>query len=59
MSLVARILAVVRRIVGVPDYDAYVAHVHAHHPGTEPLTQNAFLTKCWEDKYTKPGNKCC
>ena len=59
MSLVARILAVIRRIVGVPDYDAYVAHVHAHHPEAEPLTQNAFLQKCWEDKYTKPGNKCC
>jgi uncharacterized short protein YbdD (DUF466 family) len=59
MSWVARVLAVIRRIVGVPDYDAYVAHLHAHHPGTEPLGQNAFLQKCWEDKYTKPGNKCC
>lgn len=59
MALIERILAVIRRIVGVPDYDAYVAHLHAHHPETTPLAQDAFLKKCWEDKYTKPGNRCC
>ena len=59
MSLIARILDVVRTIVGVPNYDAYVQHLHAHHPGAEPLDRNAFLKKCWEDKYTKPGNRCC
>lgn len=59
MSVVARVLAVIRRIVGVPDYDAYVRHVRAHHPDATPLDANAFLKKCWEDKYTKPGNRCC
>ena len=59
IAAVERVLAVIRRIVGVPDYDAYVEHLHAHHPGAEPLNRNDFLKKCWEDKYTKPGNRCC
>jgi uncharacterized short protein YbdD (DUF466 family) len=56
---VRSILAVVRRVVGVPDYDAYVAHVHAHHPDATPLGKQAFMQKCWEDRYTRPGNRCC
>jgi uncharacterized short protein YbdD (DUF466 family) len=59
MQFFERILSVIRRIVGVPDYDAYLAHFSAHHPGASPLSRNAFLQKCWEDKYTKPGNRCC
>lgn len=55
----ARVAAVVRRIVGVPDYDAYVRHLRLHHPETEPATRNEFLRQCWDDKYTRPGNRCC
>jgi uncharacterized short protein YbdD (DUF466 family) len=55
----ARVAAVVRRIVGVPDYDAYVQHLRLHHPETEPATRNEFLKQCWDDKYTRPGNRCC
>lgn len=58
-DLSSRVLKAVRRIVGIPDYDAYVAHVRKHHPETEPLTPNAFLEKCWKDKYSQPGNRCC
>ena len=54
-----RVLTVVRRVIGVPDYDTYVAHVSAHHPGTAPMSQEAFIHKCWEDKYSRPGNRCC
>ena len=30
---IERAACVVRRIIGVPDYERYVAHVDAHHPG--------------------------
>ena len=29
---VERVANIVRRIIGVPDYDRYVAHLHAHNP---------------------------
>jgi uncharacterized short protein YbdD (DUF466 family) len=52
-------LAVIRRIVGVPDYDAYLKHLRTHHPETVPPTREQFLQKCWEDKFSRPGNRCC
>jgi uncharacterized short protein YbdD (DUF466 family) len=58
-GVVARVADAVRRIVGVPDYDAYVRHVRLHHPQAEPATKNEFMRQCWEDKYTRPGNRCC
>jgi uncharacterized short protein YbdD (DUF466 family) len=58
-TFVEQFLTVVRRIVGVPDYETYVRHVRSHHPGTEPMAQDAFLTKCWEEKYSRPGHRCC
>jgi uncharacterized short protein YbdD (DUF466 family) len=55
----ARVLAVVRRIVGVPDYDAYLAHARRHHPDAEPLSREAFVRESWDAKYSRPGNRCC
>lgn len=51
--------AVVRRIVGVPDYDRYVAHVRECHPGTVPMSRNDFHQKRLEDRYSRPGQRCC
>jgi len=31
---------VVRRVIGVPDYDRYVAHLEARHPGTRPMSRD-------------------
>lgn len=50
---------VLRRIIGVPDYDRYLAHVHAHHPDAVPLTHDEFVRQRMLDKYTKPGGRCC
>jgi uncharacterized short protein YbdD (DUF466 family) len=52
-------VSVVKRIVGVPDYDAYVEHQREHHPECEVLSQKAFIEKAWEDKYSRPGTRCC
>ena len=56
---VRRIARVLRRIVGVPDYDTYVAHVHACHPGTMPMTRMEFERARLEDRYSRPGQRCC
>ena len=55
----ARTLAIVRRLIGVPDYDAYVAHMHAHHPACALLSRDDFLRERLVDKYSRPGTRCC
>jgi uncharacterized short protein YbdD (DUF466 family) len=56
---VARAAALVRRIIGAPDYERYVAHVRACHPGTEPVSREEFTRQRMEDRYNKPGTRCC
>lgn len=58
-SLVARALAVLRRIIGVPDYDAYLAHMRADHPAGIVLTRDEFTHERMRDKYNRPGQRCC
>ena len=55
----SRAANVVRRIVGVPDYERYLAHVHECHPGQAPLTRAEFERSRLEDRYSRPGNRCC
>lgn len=56
---VRRAADIVRRIVGVPDYERYVAHMRAHHPERTPLTRDAFIRDRQTDRYSKPGARCC
>lgn len=55
----ARIAATVRRIIGAPDYAAYVAHVRTHHPGREPMCERDFVNERLSARYEKPGSRCC
>jgi uncharacterized short protein YbdD (DUF466 family) len=50
---------VVRRVIGVPDYDRYIAHVHACHPGTAPMSREEFAQERLNSRYEKPGSRCC
>lgn len=59
MDAIKRAADVVRRVVGVPDYDRYVAHVRACHPGTAPMTREEFEASRLEMKYSRPGQRCC
>jgi uncharacterized short protein YbdD (DUF466 family) len=58
-GVLARCAAVVRRIIGAPDYAAYVAHVRAHHPEREPLGEREFIAERLNARYEKPGSRCC
>ena len=55
----ARIAVIARRILGVPDYDAYVSHVRVHHPEREPLTRAEFTRWRLDKRYSTPGTRCC
>ena len=50
---------VVRRVIGVPDYDVYLAHQNACHPDVEPITREAFAKDALARRYERPGSRCC
>jgi uncharacterized short protein YbdD (DUF466 family) len=54
-----RVASVVRRIVGVPDYDVYLEHMARNHPECTPLDPRAFEAERLVDRYSKPGSRCC
>jgi uncharacterized short protein YbdD (DUF466 family) len=49
-----------RLMVGVPDYDTYLAHRSAHHPGEPVMSYAEFFKERQDSRYA--GNKmrgCC
>lgn len=56
LSIIARGL---RAMIGVPDYDRYLEHQIAHHPGSIPMTRAEFSAERLENRYNKPGSRCC
>jgi uncharacterized short protein YbdD (DUF466 family) len=57
--LLERVNAVIRRIIGAPDYSAYIAHMSARHPECVVLTQAEFLDEQLTARYSTPGSRCC
>jgi uncharacterized short protein YbdD (DUF466 family) len=58
-SKLANAIEIVRRIIGVPDYDTYVAHMKAKHPECAPMTKDEFAQQRMQDRYSRPGSRCC
>lgn len=56
---VRRVAKVVRTIIGVPDYERYVAHVKECHPGQVAMSREEFAKNRMEARYNQPGNRCC
>lgn len=59
MRWAQRAAAVVRRVIGVPDYEGYLAHMRERHPGSMPLTRERFLAERLQARYERPGSRCC
>ena len=62
VQLAGRYLAQsLRLMVGVPDYDAYVAHLRARHPEVEPMDRAAFHRERMQARYDGRGRigRCC
>lgn len=53
------IVRALHAIAGVSDYDAYLAHILEHHPERTPMTREEFTRDRLENRYNKPGNRCC
>lgn len=58
-KLLATFAQALRIVIGAPRYDAYRAHVARQHPHLEPLSRAEFERTRLEDRYAKPGAKCC
>lgn len=49
-----------RRMLGLPDYAAYCAHLARRHPDAVPLDRGAFLKLCQERRFGGRGpTRCC
>jgi len=48
-----------RQVVGIPDYERYLEHMAAHHPGDPVLTRREFFACAIDRKYGKSGPRCC
>lgn len=48
-----------RRMIGVPDYAAYLRHHAAHHPERAPLEYAAFFARAQAARYRGTGGRCC
>jgi len=47
------------QVFGIPDYEGYVAHMAARHPGETVLSQREFFACAIDRKYSKKGPRCC
>jgi len=52
------LVAAARRIAGIPDYDAYVAHLASHHPERAIPTAAEFFAERQQARY-RSGQRCC
>lgn len=51
-----------RMLIGIPDYDTYVAHIKLNHPDQTPMTYEEFFRERQEARYGgngKGGFRCC
>ncbi|HEX9893417.1 MAG TPA: YbdD/YjiX family protein [Gemmatimonadales bacterium] len=54
-----RILQVIRRVLGMPDYDGYVRHVRSCHPGQTVPTERQFFEEYLKARYEGGPTRCC
>lgn len=45
--------------VGLPDYEGYVAHRRAHHPGEMVMSYEEFFRERLASRYRRGSSRCC
>ena len=48
-----------RQIVGIPDYERYVAHMQSNHPAEPLLSRGEFFAQAIDRKYGRGRTRCC
>lgn len=49
----------VRRIIGAPDYETYLARHRQIHPEVPPMSEKEFFRFAIDRRYGKAGPRCC
>jgi uncharacterized short protein YbdD (DUF466 family) len=57
--LVSSFLSALRRIVGMPDYEAYVAHLRRCHPDRPLPSEREFYEEFVRNRYGEGATRCC
>jgi uncharacterized short protein YbdD (DUF466 family) len=50
---------IARQIIGVPDYETYIAHLRMHHPEREEPTYREFFAERQNARYKGGAGRCC
>jgi uncharacterized short protein YbdD (DUF466 family) len=58
-SLVPAFLSVLRRIAGMPDYEAYLEHLRCSHPERAIPSQREFYAEFVRSRYDDGPTRCC
>ncbi|MFC5430950.1 YbdD/YjiX family protein [Paraburkholderia denitrificans] len=48
-----------RLMIGLPDYEGYVAHMRATHPDRPVMTYEEFFRERQDARYASRTGKCC
>lgn len=58
-SLFSRSASFIRAVLGIPDYERYLAHMRSAHPGDRVMSETEFRHTSMNDRYNRTGSKCC
>jgi uncharacterized short protein YbdD (DUF466 family) len=58
-SLFSRTASALRAVLGVPDYERYLAHMRTAHPGDRVMSETEFIHTRMNDRYNRAGSRCC
>ena len=58
-TLCIRTAETARLMLGVPDYDAYLAHQRRAHPERTPMTRDQFVRAAQQSRYGGRVGRCC
>jgi uncharacterized short protein YbdD (DUF466 family) len=58
-SILSRTASYIRAVVGAPDYARYLAHMRSAHPGDRVMSETEFNHTWMNDRYNRPGTRCC
>jgi uncharacterized short protein YbdD (DUF466 family) len=58
-SAIRGLTSTLRSLFGMPDYERYVQHQRAHHPGQPEMSEREFCESELKRKYEGGGGRCC
>lgn len=58
-DLAARLTTTLKRIAGMPNYEAYVAHLREHRPDCPVPSQREYFNDFVKRRYEGVGMRCC